>query len=239
MGYYEYDTGYYEPSNANIFFDEMKEKFRDYLTEDIKHELQSYEEQNKNLVARNDELNTELQQLRYEKSKAKWSEESIRREVENEFYAKAIDELFESRIENVDVWFADHIAHQPPKCEYCNDDRHRVYVYPDGLKTKIACPCSQFVYCYEPKPSTLKCLQYRVKPSRYSSERKYYMADWKSYNPNDRYSDYGYSDFKIIHIVDKFDDNAIELHNNKDYGEKIGFKTKEACQEYCDWLNKK
>lgn len=25
--YYEYDTGYYEPSDADIFFDEMKEKF--------------------------------------------------------------------------------------------------------------------------------------------------------------------------------------------------------------------
>ena len=29
--YYEDETGYYEPSDADIFFDEMKEKFREYL----------------------------------------------------------------------------------------------------------------------------------------------------------------------------------------------------------------
>lgn len=35
-----------------------------------------------------------------------------------------------------------------------------------------------------------------------------------------------------------FDDDVIAYHNGKRYGEKIAFRSKEACQKYCDWLNK-
>ena len=37
--YYEDETGYYDPSDADIFFDEMKEKFREYLTDDVKNKI--------------------------------------------------------------------------------------------------------------------------------------------------------------------------------------------------------
>lgn len=239
MGYYEYDTGYYEPSEADVFFDEMKEKFREYLNDDVKAELVSYEKHNKDLQERLDKATQELQQLKLEKNKAAWSRETIRREVVDEFYNTAIDALFQSRIENIDVWFADNVPHEQPKCEYCNDERVRVYTFPDGFEMRQRCSCEHFIYSYEPKLATRQTLQYRVKPSKYNSERKYYMADWKAYDPNNRYTDYGYSDFKILHIVNVFDENTIELRDTLSYGEKIGFKTKEECQKYCDWLNTK
>lgn len=237
MGYYEYDTGYYEPSEADIFFDEMKEKFREYLTEETRSTITRLEEENEELKNANNELRDKNRKLESEKSNAKWTKETLRREVENEFYNKAIDEMFQSRIENVDLWFADLVARPTPKCKYCNKDRMRVFSFSDGFTMKQPCNCNSSTTSYEPQLATLQTLKYCVKPSIYNSERKYYMADWEAYTPKSRYDDYGYSEFKILHIVDIFDDDTIDLRNDLKYGEKIGFKSKEECQKCCDWLN--
>lgn len=239
MGYYECDTGYYEPSEADIFFDEMKDKLRKYLTDDVKSELERLTKENEDLKDRNSKLSDDNYKLNSEKRNAEWSKDAIRREVENEFYNTAIDEMFKSRIENIDVWFAD-IAHKTqPKCGYCNSDRERVYAFPDGFEMKKKCSCNEITSYYKPNIATINTLRYYVKPSRYHSERKYYMNDYRLYDPTDRYTDYGYADFKILHIVDIFDDDTIDLRKSLSYGEKIGFKTEEECQKYCDWLNDK
>lgn len=235
--YYEYDTGYYEPSSADIFFDEMKEKFREYLTDEVKYELDRLSEENKELKEKNAKLDDENRSLNLEKQTAAWSKDSIRREVENEFYSKNIDELFKDRIENIDVWFADYVYHEQPKCEYCNDDRQRVYTYPDGFKLESSCECAKRIARYEPNTATFNTLRYCVKPGRYLSERKIFVEGWRLYKPENRYDDYGYGDFRILHIVDVFDNNTLELRKTLSYGEKIGFKTKEECQKFCDWLN--
>lgn len=235
--YYEYDTGYYEASSADVFFDEMKEKFREYLNDDIKHEIDRLTKENEELREKNNKLSDENNKLNLEKNRAKWAKESIRREVENEFYDKAIDEVFKSRLENIDVWFSDYAYYERPKCKYCDDDRNRTYKYPDGFEINQVCDCATKEGRYEPNLATIATLTYCIKPSRYSSERKMFVKDWSLYKPNDRWSDYGYGDFKILHIVDAFDDNVINIRNNLSYGEKIGFKTKEECWKYCDWLN--
>lgn len=235
--YYEYDTGYYEPSDADIFFNEMKEKFREYLNENLKHELNRLNEENAALKEKNIKLSDENRKLNCEKQKAEWSRDSIRKEVENEFYNKNIDELFKDRLENIDVWFADYIYHEQPKCEYCNNDRKRIYEYPDGFKLEVACNCARQVACYEPNTATFGTLTYCVKPSAYASERKIYVKDYSLYKPENRYDDYGYANFKILHIMDVFDENTLSLRDTLSYGEKIGFKTKEECQKFCDWLN--
>lgn len=239
MGYYEPDTGYYEPSAADIFFDEIKDKFREYLTDDVKYELERLTKENENLKDRNSKLSDENYKLNVEKRNAEWSKESIRKEVENEFYSKAIDEVFAPYIENVDVYYAENIPHEQPKCELCDNERSLVHEFPNHKIAKTACDCSKLIYYYEPKIATVGTLQYRVKPSRYNSERKYYVDKYKVYNPDSRYDDYGYADFKILHIVDVFDDDTIDLRNTLSYGEKIGFKTEEECQKYCNWLNDK
>lgn len=235
--YYEDETGYYDPSDADIFFDEMKEKFREYLTDDVKNKLDRLTKENAELREKNSKLKDENYKLNSEKNRAEWSKDSIRREIENEFYNKNIDEIFKDRLENIDVWFADYIYHEQPKCEYCNKDRKRVYEYPDGFKLEVSCNCAKQVGCYEPNTATFSILTYCVKPSNYSSERKIYVKDWSLYKPNNTYTDYGYGDFKILHIVDTFNNDVLDLRNTLSYGEKIGFKTKEECQKFCDWLN--
>ena len=103
--YYENETGYYEPSDADIFFDEMKEKFREYLTDDVKNKLDRLTKENAELREKNSKLKDDNYKLNSEKNRAEWSKDSIRREIENEFYNKNIDEIFKDRLENIDVWF--------------------------------------------------------------------------------------------------------------------------------------
>ncbi len=47
----------------------------------------------------------------------------------------------------------------------------------------------------------------------------------------------GYDAVNWENYFDGFNDDVIAYHNGKRYGEKIAFRSKEACQKYCDWLN--
>ena len=79
--YYEDETGYYDPSDADIFFDEMKEKFREYLTDDVKNKLDRLTKENAELREKNSKLKDENYKLNSEKNRAEWSKDSIRREI--------------------------------------------------------------------------------------------------------------------------------------------------------------
>ena len=82
-------------------------------------------------------------------------------------------------------------------------------------------------------------LKYRIKDSDYQSER-YYRLD-KSYQctGNSRWDDYSEQAFGIQFVYDKFCDDVIEKKKQLYYGKYIGFKSKEECQKYCDWLNRR
>lgn len=66
---------------------------------------------------------------------------------------------------------------------------------------------------------------------------KYYRLD-RSYQctPNRSSEDYSFQHFGIQFVYDKFCEDVDKIEKLY-YGKKIGFKSKEECQKYCDWLN--
>lgn len=236
--YFDEDEYYYnvEPTREQELFDDLREKFKEYLNEDIKAEFEKLTARNETLEKENRELRSENSSLKSQKRNAEWEAENIKKKAEEEFYDKAITEVFQRYIEDIDVWYAECLPHERPKCEYCDDNRMLRHTFPNGETLSTSCTCRQKDYWYEPKIATASTLQYRIKPSRYKSERKYYIDNYRAYHPtyND---DYSYADFKILHILDTFDENAKELYNKLGYGEELGFRTEEACQKYCDYLN--
>lgn len=229
---------YYEPSEGELFFDEMKEKFREILREDVNSELSRLTKENAELRKTVQEYNDKRMELARRERDIQYKEDNLKRDVEREFYSKTMDEVFEHLLEDSEVWYAERVPHEKPKCDLCNEEREMIATYPNGEVVKKQCDCAKPTYVYEPVISVNKQITFHkaYKP-RYSDHKKCYFT--KNYQPNKDYVeayDY-YSEFRIENIYDEFNDDVKEYHEAKRYGEKIAFRNKEACQKYCDWLN--
>lgn len=238
---YDYDfDNYYEPSEGEMFFDEMKEKFREILKADIDSQLGKLTKENEELRKTVKEYNDKKMELARREREVKNKEDNLKCDVEREFYRKTMDEVFEHLLEDSEVWYAEHIPHEKPKCDLCDEERQMVATYPNGEVVKKQCDCAYPTYVYEPVISINKQIKFHkaYKP-RYSENKKVYFT--KKYSPNKDYVDaYDYySEFRIENIYDEFNDDVKVYHESKRYGEKVAFRNKDACQHYCDWLNEK
>ena len=226
---------YYDPSEGELFFDEMKEKFREILREDVNSELSRLTKENAELRKIVKEYNDKKMELTRRERDVQYKEDNLKRDVEREFYSKTMDEVFEHLLEDSEVWYAERVPHEKPKCDLCNEEREMIATYPNGEVVKKQCDCAKPTYVYEPVISVNK--QIKFHKSYKSSGKKCYFT--KNYKPNKDYAeayDY-YCEFRIEKIYDEFNDEVKEYHKAKRYGEKIAFRNKEACQKYCDWLN--
>lgn len=239
MSYFD-EEDFYEPSEGELFFDEMKEKFREILCEDVNSELSRLTKENAELRKTVKEYNDKKMELSRRERDIRYKEDNLRRDVEKEFYNKTIEEVFEHLLEDSEVWYAEHIPHEKPKCNLCNEERELIATYPNGEIVKKQCDCASPIYVYEPIISVNKQIKFHkaYKP-RYSDHKKCYFT--KNYRPNKDYAEaYDcYSEFRIENIFDEFNNDVKEYHETKRYGEKVAFRNKEACQKYCDWLNEK
>ena len=226
---------YYDPSEGELFFDEMKEKFREILREDVNSELSRLTKENEELRKTVKEYNDKKMELTRRERDVQYKEDNLKRDVEREFYSKTMDEVFEHLLEDSEVWYAERVPHEKPKCDLCNEDREMIATYPNGEVIKKQCDCAKPTYVYEPVISVNKQIKFH-KSYKYSDKKCYFT---KNYKPNKDYAeayDY-YCEFRIEKIYDEFNDEVKEYHKAKRYGEKIAFRNKEACQKYCDWLN--
>ena len=229
---------YYEPSEGELFFDEMKEKFREILREDVNSELSRLTKENAELRKIVKEYNDKKMELTRRERDIQYKEDNLKRDVEREFYSKTMDEVFEHLLEDSEVWYAERVPHEKPKCDLCNEDREMIATYPNGEVIKKQCDCAKPTYVYEPVISINRQIKFHkaYKPRNSDNKRVYFT---KKYSPNKDYADaYDYySEFRNEKIYDEFNDEVKEYHKVKRYGEKIAFRNKEACQKYCDWLN--
>lgn len=239
MSYWDYDEPMWEPSEADELFDELKSKLVDAAKASLKSDMESLKSRNEYLEKRNKELENKAWAVEQKEHDIEYKAQNLRREVEKEFYKTAIDDLFKDVLEKSQLWFADNKPHEKPKCDKCDENRNWVLIWPDGTTTSKRCACSQPDYWYEPEETWIDTLKYKIKDSNYPSEKYYRLNKSYQYTGDSRRSDYSYEDFGIQFVYDKFCDDVIEKHKQLGYGKKIGFKSKEECQKYCDWLNKK
>ena len=212
--YWDYEEPVWEPSEADELFDEMKSKLVEAAKASLKHDMESLKSRNEYLEKRNKELEEKAREVSRKESDLEFKSRNIRREVEKEFYKTAIDDLFKDAIEQSQLWFADNKPHEKPKCDKCDENRNWVLTWPDGTTTSKKCTCSQMDYWYEPEEAWIDTLRYSVK-------------------------DYSFQDFGIQFVYDKFCEDVVDKTEKLYYGKKIGFKSKEECQKYCDWLNRR
>lgn len=238
MNYWDYDEPVWEPSEADELFNELKSKLVNAAKVSLKSDMDSLKSRNEYLEKRNKDLEDKAHSVDQKEHDIEYKSRNLRREVEKEFYKAAIEDIFKDMIEKSQLWFAKNKPHEKPKCDKCDENRNWVLTWPNGEKVTKKCDCANPDYWYEPEEAWIDTLRYRIKDSNYQSER-YYRLD-KTYDYiGGKYDDYSYADFGIQFVYDKFCDDVIVKHKQLGYGKKIGFKSKEECQKYCDWLNKK
>ena len=239
MDYDDYENQY-EPSEVDQLVEEFKDKCREHLLSNIREEIERLNKENIELKHKNDEYRKRESEINNKERDLKYKEDNLKREVEKEFYASNIGDTLKDYIEKAEVWFADRKGFSQEKCSLCNDKRKLVAKFPGGKTTEMNCDCSNLVHRFIPETSELSLIKFNKKDSRYQSSRSFYIS--KSYIPskNSSYRDeYSYNEFRLCQIVDIFNEGIKELHESKEYNTKVGFKTKEECQKYCDWLNTK
>lgn len=239
MCYYDYDD-YCEPSEEKQFFEDLKDKFKAILNKDIKAQLDSLQTENQELKDQLAKYKEAEKELREKERKYNWAVNDLKKKVENDFYNRTVVDVLEKIMETSEVWYAEDTPHSRPKCNLCNDKRELVAEFPNGKVRTIKCDCATMDYFYEPVLFTNKSVEFHKSfKEKYYSERKMYF---KTKYCNDKTSEEAYSHycvFKIEEIYDEFNDDVKDYHNKKRYDENIAFRNKEACQQYCDWLNNK
>ncbi len=235
MGYWDYEEPEWEPSEADELFSEIKQKLIDSAKSSLKSDMESLKSRNEYLEKRNKELEAKARSVDQKEHDIEYKSQNLRKEVEKEFYKAAIKDIFKDMIEKSQLWFAKNKPHEKPKCDKCDENRYWVLTWPNGEKVTKKCDCANPDYWYEPEETWIDTLRYRIKDDKYPYER-YYRLDWTYDRIQD---DYSYADFGIQFVYDKFCDDVIEKRKQLGYGKRIGFKSKEECQKYCDWLNKK
>lgn len=238
--YYD-EPPYYEPTIADEILIEYQQKMKEALLESIKLEIENMKNENEKLKEENKKLRLKSIEIDNKERDLKYKEENIKKEVTEEFYKSNIGDTLKQYMENCELWFAGDERYQNEKCELCNENRELVAKFPNGEFAKIKCACSNFFSRYIPALSEITLIKFSKKDSKYTSDRKFYLDKTYSARRDRSYYNYDhdYQEFNIYHIIDEFNEGIVELHENKSYSEKLGFKNKEECQKYCDWLNSK
>ena len=238
MDYDEYEN-YYEPSEVDQLVEEFRDKCREHLLPNIREEIERLNKENLELKQKNNEYSKRESEINNKERDLKYKTDNLKREVEKEFYESNIGDTLKDYIEKSEVWFADSKGFRQDKCSLCNGKRKLVANFPNGKTTETNCDCSNLIHKFVPEASELSMIKFNKRDSRYQSNRSFYIS--KTYIPSKESSyrdDYSYNEFKLCQIANEFNEDIKELHETKEYGTKIGFKSKEECQKYCDWLHR-
>lgn len=235
-----FDEPYYKPSEVEIVLEEYKAKMMEVLTTSTKYKLDEIAKENARLKSENEKLKENEQDVLKRERDVRWKENNLKTEVESEFYKAKLGDILERYTEEFILWFADKKHHEKEKCNLCDDDRKITVSFPNGKTATTNCDCSEKTKKYEPAITELKVLKIEKRmDTGYSSDRRFYIR--REYTPSKKSNRYDeeYNEFSIANVLDLFElENVKALRKDMHYGSEFGFKTKEECQKYCDWLNK-
>ena len=167
MSYWDYEEPYWEPSEADELFDELKSKLIDSAKTSIKSDMESLKSRNEYLESRNKELEKKAYEVEQKERDLQYKADNLRREVEKEFYKTAIEDVLKNALEESVLWFAHNTPHTKPKCNKCNENREWVLKWPNGEVSTKKCDCDTPDYWYEPQETHITMLKYKIRNSNY------------------------------------------------------------------------
>ena len=230
-----YDDFYNEPSESDIYIEELKDKIRLEVKKDIINELERLRKENKELQ----DVKNNINKLEREYNQKKNELEREYQEKERTLMQRPLNELLE--IIKEEYYCIDRPYDYIPKCDKCNEKRKLEFTDVYGRKHEVKCVCDKM----ERKPFEVETKY--IGTIKEISKRNGKMCIWTSftwsksnYEPYEYISGtyfdkecivYNYEQLEVK-IADKSKKEIIENIYRKYY-----FVNKKDAEKFAKWLN--
>ncbi|QJT70442.1 hypothetical protein [Microcystis phage MaeS] len=215
-----YEEDFYEPSEFEIMFAQMKDALLNSVKEEyiaemvaIKKENQELQEIKKNFEALKRDFNNKKRELEMEYQTLK---SNVRRE--------RLSQLMKDM--QVELYSVASKSRKCPKCDKCDENRRLYYKTPSGKDAYESCDCDVSVSEFQPVAAIMNTFSIRDGKGH----------AWYKIRDEGRHDEY------LYHYDDSI--SGSELVVSEDQFKEIGyayrtlFKDKEIAQKFCDYKNK-
>jgi len=228
--YYD-EPSYYEHGIADEILIEFQQKMKDALLENVKLEIENIKEENTRLKEENKNIKDIMRSIEDRERTLEYKEKDIDSRITREFYNKRFSEIFSPYEDKMILWIAEDKSYLYKKCNLCDGKRKITYTAPDQSTIQKDCKCKKYYSLYTPTKTNITVINL-YKSKQY--DNKFVVTP--KYESSERY-DKEYSKLKINYVFETFNPNEVE-DIELEYECYIGFKSKEECKKYCEWLNK-
>lgn len=219
MGYYdEYD--YYEPSAADIIIREAQDKLKDVIKGEIAEEIKILKKENEQLKKELEEYKNKERDLRYREFDIAQKE----KETVNDMYRKKFSELLKPLEDKITIYTIGIEQKLVEKCDKCNEKREIEYKSKYGDSIFKRCECNKYKKVYFVDTREIKII------NLFKNSKN--IGITPSYNSKDY--DNTYCSFKLEKIIDELSEEYLDEYK---LVYEYGFKSKDICQKYVDYLN--
>ena len=230
-----YDDFYNEPSEADIYIEELKDKIRTEVKEDIINELEKLRKENKELQ----DVKNNINKLEKEYNQKKNELEKEYQEKQRTLMKRPLNELLE--IIKEEYYCIIRPYDYIPKCDKCNEKRRLELVDVYGRKHEVNCVCNKMEHkLFEVKTKYIGTI-------KEISKRNGKMCIWTSFTwSKSAYEQYDYINgiyFDKEYIIYNYEqlEKKIANKSKKDIIEnvyrKYYFVNKEDAEKFAKWLN--
>ena len=158
MGYWEYDTGYYESSEFDEKCEELKDYLRDSVTKELKEKLETLQKENKHMKDIVDNYDAKVRELEAAKEKFKFDERNLRDKIRSEVRRERLSKLLEDF--QTMLYQVLNIGVEQPKCDKCDANRMIEFFSPSGQRYTEKCQCAKRLPHFEVRQSD--CSEFKL-----------------------------------------------------------------------------
>ncbi|MEH6974550.1 hypothetical protein MHB78_14110 [Bacillus sp. FSL K6-0138] len=219
MNYFYEEDFYHEPSEFEMKMNELKESLLSSVKEEYVAEMNRLKKENQELQI----IKVNFENIKNDYRKKRYELDCERQELKRKIRKERLSELMKDF--EVTMYRADYELIEQPKCNKCNAQRKIEYLTPLGKMAYETCDCAEKEEFFIPKEFI--CHEFRM-----NNDGNNILAWYKSRESCGE--DY------FTHEISTF---AKTIYNSGMDFEKLDrwdtfFKTKEECQDYCDYMNK-
>jgi hypothetical protein len=219
--YYGFDD-YFEPGEFDEKIEELKNELRESVKKEINDEIEKLRKENKELQG----IKKNFESIKRDFERKKEECEIVMKDAEYRAKHARLAELMEQM--KLVLWSATWETRYKRKCNKCDSLRNVKVTLPSGKAVDDECNCGVSKKVYYPKENVLYEL---------SERNREFMAWYRKKGQKGKEYFVEYIDAEYAKVIVDHNKGFKEIEGKE--LRKVFFTTKEECQEFCSYLNKK